>query len=267
MRFFLTILVLAPLLATPASADTIVLALDAASRPANVTCQQPWTQSGVTLEVLPSACRAACQVNLGASTDRLVLVPGGLQVDLTTIPGTVHTVEMILATVILDFEPLNLYNGDVLVASEVADFAFPPDTLTVTSGGAPVTRAVWEPCLENSVHEVLIHFDPQPTAVQLPPELAAAGGSRLLAPTQHPLLGAGTLRFTVGRSASASLLIYDTAGRLVRHMTEGTVAPGLHSVAFDGRDGAGQPLPAGVYFQRLVVDGRPADRGRFVLLR
>ncbi len=55
--------------------------------------------------------------------------------------------------------------------------------------------------------------------------------------------------------------------RLVRRLTEGQVSAGLHRVAFDGRDGAGLPLPAGVYFQRLVVDGHPADRGRLVLLR
>lgn len=256
--------------AAPAGADTVVLTLDEDARPPDLECHRLWAEAGVELEVVPTSLErcglSLCNINLPASPVSLVLVPGQLEMDLSAIPGTVHTVEAVVSTVIPDFEKLCLYDGDVMVACEVAHHTFPEDTVRVASAGAPVTRAAWEPCLETSVFEVLVHFDPEPTAAPLSPVLPARA-DRLLSPRPHPLRTAGALRFVLANRARAGLTVHDATGSLVRELGVERRASGAHEVPFDGRGDDGLPLPAGVYFARLVVNGRAADTGRIVVLR
>jgi len=65
---------------------------------------------------------------------------------------------------------------------------------------------------------------------------------------------------------AASLAVYDVAGRRVRSLATGPWAAGPHRVDWDGRNDAGRPLAAGVYFVRLATE---IDAGlrRVVLLR
>lgn len=56
------------------------------------------------------------------------------------------------------------------------------------------------------------------------------------------------------------LAIYDVAGRLVRTLLDRQVSAGVHAAVWDGRDGAGQPAPAGVYFARLRTGGGVSSR-------
>lgn len=55
-----------------------------------------------------------------------------------------------------------------------------------------------------------------------------------------------------GRGASANVSIHAVDGRLLRRLTlgEGGVA------SWDGRDGSGRDLPAGIYLARLVDEPR-----------
>ncbi|MBI5837901.1 MAG: hypothetical protein HZB25_11695 [Candidatus Eisenbacteria bacterium] len=54
--------------------------------------------------------------------------------------------------------------------------------------------------------------------------------------------------------------VYGADGRLVRQLVEGEYVPGTHRVVFDGRDQAGQALPAGVWFARLESGSKVAVR-------
>ena len=49
------------------------------------------------------------------------------------------------------------------------------------------------------------------------------------------------------------LALYDVQGRLVRELILGTLSPGEHGVVWDGRDGHGTQVPAGVYLCRLTT--------------
>jgi hypothetical protein len=87
-----------------------------------------------------------------------------------------------------------------------------------------------------------------------------AGGGRawklsVSATTGNPFRGACTLTYTVPRSGSAGLRIYDVAGRSVRTLIDGTTTAGPHTIAWDGKDGSGRDLPGGVYFARLQAGG------------
>ena len=70
----------------------------------------------------------------------------------------------------------------------------------------------------------------------------------------------------VARPGDVSLELFDIAGRRVRTLARGVLAPGPHTTVWDGRDGAGHAVGAGVYFVRLVTPAGAFD-SRIVSLR
>ena len=54
------------------------------------------------------------------------------------------------------------------------------------------------------------------------------------------------------------LVVYDAAGRAVRHLEAGTRPAGTHAVRWDGRDDDGRGVPAGVYLAQFVAAGASA---------
>lgn len=68
--------------------------------------------------------------------------------------------------------------------------------------------------------------------------------------------GATTLRFTLPVAAEVRLEVYDALGRRVTTLLEGRQAAGEGSVTWDGRDAAGRPVGAGLYFYRLGALGQ-----------
>ncbi len=65
---------------------------------------------------------------------------------------------------------------------------------------------------------------------------------------------------------SARLDVYDAVGRRVRRLLEQPLSPGSYMTAWDGRDDAGNPLPAGSYLVVLKSAGQRAAT-RVILLR
>lgn len=72
--------------------------------------------------------------------------------------------------------------------------------------------------------------------------------------------------FTLRDAGPARLAVYDLQGRLVRRLADGSLDPGRHELTWDGRDGAGRPVAAGVYVGRLEAGANRAVR-RVCLLR
>jgi photosystem II stability/assembly factor-like uncharacterized protein len=84
---------------------------------------------------------------------------------------------------------------------------------------------------------------------------ARAPGIELAAPAPNPGGGPVRLAFTLPRAGEARLTLHDVAGRAVAELWSGTAAAGSHEVTWSGRDVAGRPVPAGVYFARLEAGG------------
>ncbi|MEZ5064480.1 MAG: FlgD immunoglobulin-like domain containing protein [bacterium] len=83
----------------------------------------------------------------------------------------------------------------------------------------------------------------------------------------NPFRASTSIRFSIPAGArDHSLAVYDVAGRLVRSLSSGPADAGSHAVSWDGRDGAGHQVAAGVYLTRLVVDGETST-GKLVHLR
>ncbi len=57
--------------------------------------------------------------------------------------------------------------------------------------------------------------------------------------------------FSILHLEKVKLLVYDSAGRIVRTLVQGKKKPGHYSIEWNGRDEKNKKLPSGVYFYRL----------------
>jgi hypothetical protein len=60
------------------------------------------------------------------------------------------------------------------------------------------------------------------------------------------------------RSGAQSLVVYDAAGRAVRHLESGTRPAGTRAIRWDGRDDDGRPVAPGLYLVRFDASGQSA---------
>lgn len=96
--------------------------------------------------------------------------------------------------------------------------------------------------------------DDMPVVVQIGTGVdvaGAAGGFRLSAGVPTPFSDRTDVRFALPSRAAHSLVVYDVSGRQVRRLSGGVLDAGSHTATWDGRDDAGRPVPAGVYFYAL----------------
>jgi len=106
-----------------------------------------------------------------------------------------------------------------------------------------------------------------PTGIE-PVAGADASHLALAACEPNPFRNFTRIEFTVPPGKNGSLIrltVYDSAGRVVRKLATNTGSTGRGSVTWDGRDDAGQRLPAGIFFCRLQGVG-PGQTSRLVLL-
>ncbi len=77
----------------------------------------------------------------------------------------------------------------------------------------------------------------------------------------NPFNPTTTIAFSIGsEGADIELGVYNVAGELVRTLMSGDVPGGEHTVVWNGRDDDGRTVSSGVYFVRLVSEGRAETR-------
>jgi hypothetical protein len=108
----------------------------------------------------------------------------------------------------------------------------------------------------------LLRVDPStatPEPAAWPPATPAA-----LRASPNPLVGQTRFDLQLSRReavAPVHLVLVDAAGRAVRSLIDGPVESGSPSVLWDGRNGAGRPVPPGIYFARLnTIEGRSSAK-------
>ena len=82
----------------------------------------------------------------------------------------------------------------------------------------------------------------------------------------NPVRDGTTLHFELPGSDAGTVSIYDSTGRLVRRLVDGTMSAGPHRVAWDRRDASGARVASGVYYSRLETHTNRAI-GKLVVLQ
>jgi hypothetical protein len=91
-------------------------------------------------------------------------------------------------------------------------------------------------------------------ATEVPPTNPAGPWENALAgASPNPFRSGTTVGFTVGVAAEVRLSVHDVTGRRVATLAVGRRSAGSHRVVWNGRDGAGRPVAAGVYLCRLEI--------------
>ena len=102
---------------------------------------------------------------------------------------------------------------------------------------------------------------PSPVSGGLP------GRCRLGQCRPNPFNPGTIIDFELARPGRVDLTIFDLSGRIVRHIISGTtLSAGSYAKRWNGCDGSGRLVAAGVYFYRLQTDGFTATR-RMVLIK
>ena len=82
----------------------------------------------------------------------------------------------------------------------------------------------------------------------------------------NPFTDKTLLDYQLPSSAHVQIVIYDPLGRKVKILVDGRQTAGTHTITWDGKDDAGEPLSAGVYFLRFQSESC-AQTAKLVMIR
>jgi len=74
------------------------------------------------------------------------------------------------------------------------------------------------------------------------------------------------IQYDLPLNSETSLYIYDAKGQLISELQNGNQIAGVHEELWDGTNQLGKEVSAGIYFVRLLLDGRPITQ-KLVLLK
>ena len=151
-----------------------------------------------------------------------------------------------VASVCWDPEPAGTLGGDVCPNNESA-------TLPAVDNRCMVTVDADDDGLPDAKSTTSVPGD------------APAGVTRLLAAFPNPMVGAAQVPLVLAGRADGGkdeyevrAEVFDLTGRRVRVIYSGRLNAGEHRLSWDGRTDTGLDAGAGIFFTRVVVDGRAA---------
>ena len=81
---------------------------------------------------------------------------------------------------------------------------------------------------------------------------------RFISGQPNPFRTSTRLCFELERASEIQVQVFDITGRCVKEIPSGQLAAGEHSLSWDGRDGGGRSLTAGIYLVRLQAGAETA---------
>ena len=76
----------------------------------------------------------------------------------------------------------------------------------------------------------------------------------------NPFTTTTTIAFTLASAGRADIVVFDLAGRTVKHLFGGELPAGNQTVIWDGTDDRGSKVSSGVFFYRLTAPGIEASK-------
>jgi hypothetical protein len=90
--------------------------------------------------------------------------------------------------------------------------------------------------------------------------------TRLRGCAPNPFARGTSVNYELAQYGTVELTVHDVSGRLVRRLESGPRQSGFQTARWDGNDGRGRVVPAGVYFVRFSAGGK-VSTGRVTLIR
>jgi len=90
---------------------------------------------------------------------------------------------------------------------------------------------------------------------------------KLASPYPNPFNPETTISYSIHAPTDVELAVYNALGQRVRTLVQGPMAPGSHSIVWNGVDDAGNQVGTGVYYCRLLSPQGNAPTQRLVLVR
>jgi hypothetical protein len=140
-------------------------------------------------------------------------------------------------------------------------------------GGGPTPESASQDVVVSGTHAfiadgsaglVIVHAQ-----CQSPVSVSDSGHSPLPAPLSvvpNPTLRHAVIGFGTSGNGPVLIGVYDPAGRSVRRLYAGGLPAGDHRISWDGREGSGRVVPAGIYFVRVLTPKTSAV-ARLVVVR
>jgi hypothetical protein len=85
--------------------------------------------------------------------------------------------------------------------------------------------------------------------------VAGIAGPHLLPASPNPFALGTEIRYELAAEGQVQLRVFDSTGRLIRTLVDGTAGPGSHLARWNGHDASNRRLADGVYFLRLETGG------------
>ena len=163
-----------------------------------------------------------------------------------------------------NYELIGASGDTVAWASDYANCDLDPDSTYVVHSGEQywrmfgmLQRYTYPPQWEYYQLLPRMNADYTPYGVDVPGELAFDSGEPWAASLYpNPFRRQVSISFMLMRAADVRCDLLDATGRCVVQLIDAPSEPGRHEFLWDGRDGAGRALPAGVYFVWARAGGR-----------
>jgi flagellar hook assembly protein FlgD len=82
----------------------------------------------------------------------------------------------------------------------------------------------------------------------------------------NPFNPGTTIRYSIIKRTYVKMGIFNILGELVKTLVDETEEAGMHSVKWEGRNESFNPVPSGIYFIRVDVEGN-SQTGKIILLK
>jgi hypothetical protein len=166
----------------------------------------------------------------------------------------------------LDLVTANSGGSDLSIFRNLGGGVFaPPSSQPVGSTPYEVVGGDWNgddqvdlAIVNRTSGDLTLLLNGSPTGAPVEPLSRPAVG--LTAAWPNPFRHDLDLELALGRRGPARIRIFDVQGRSVATVLDGALPAGRHTVRWDGRDGSGRSVSAGVYFARLDAEGRSWSR-------
>jgi hypothetical protein len=76
-----------------------------------------------------------------------------------------------------------------------------------------------------------------------------------------------TIKFSIRNDAKVEISIYNIKGQRVKNLVQQEMEKGEHQIVWNGKNEEGQTVSSGVYFYKLMVDGKAEDMRKCLLLK